>query len=54
MTREEWKQIERDLRDPKVRECMRGRCEEQGHDFDPGLTALFQFVQICKWCGERR
>jgi hypothetical protein len=54
MTRDEWKQVEKYLHDPKVREAMRGRCEEQGHQMDPGLTAMFQFVMICKWCGARQ
>lgn len=54
MTRDEWKEVEKVLSDPKVRIAMRGRCEEQGHEFEPGIIALFTLVQICKWCGERR
>lgn len=35
-------------------ELQRKRCEEEGHSWENGLTFSFQFVQICKWCGERR
>lgn len=38
---------------PDVREAMRIRCEEQGHDRENGLTAFLQMVYICKWCGDR-
>lgn len=54
MTREEWKQVEKHLHDPNVREAMRGRCEEQGHEYENCCSALFQIYEQCKWCGERR
>ena len=39
---------------PDVRDAMVIRCEEEGHDREIGLTAFFQVVRICKWCGDRR
>jgi hypothetical protein len=42
------------LNKPDARRAMELRCEEAGHDFENGLTAAFQFVLVCKWCGERR
>jgi hypothetical protein len=54
MTREEWKQVERSLQLPDIQTAMRGRCEEQGHQMENGLTAVFRLVEICKWCGYRR
>ena len=54
MTRDEWMRVERDLQKPEVQNAMRGRCEEQGHDWDYGVTSLFQMSRFCKWCGERK
>jgi hypothetical protein len=54
MTRNEWKEIEQILSQPTVRLAMRGRCEEQGHQFQNCLTATFQFYEKCKWCEEIR
>lgn len=42
------------LNKPEVIEAMRIRCEEADHEWEPGLTALFQFVRVCMWCGERQ
>jgi len=39
---------------PAEQEVMRIRCEEESHTWENGLTATFSFVEICKWCGERR
>lgn len=36
----------------EVVEAMRERCEEQGHDYENCLSAMFQYYQRCKWCGE--
>lgn len=52
MTRDDWKQYEKIARDDKVLIAQRARCEEQGHDWENGCTAMFQIVQVCKWCGE--
>ena len=41
------------LAKPEVREAMAIRCEEERHDRSPGVTAFFQFVHVCKWCGAR-
>ena len=40
--------------DPKVREGMELRCEEEGHDFENCCSALFQVYQQCRWCGATR
>jgi hypothetical protein len=37
-----------------VREAMRERCEEQGHDWENCCSATFQLYQACKWCGETK
>lgn len=50
MTRDDWKQVESVLNKPDVRLAMVGRCEEEGHVWEPGLTPLYQVVSICKWC----
>lgn len=54
MTRDEWKNIEMVLNDSKVRLAMRGRCEEQGHDFESCFSLTFRAYEKCKWCGEER
>jgi hypothetical protein len=54
MTREEWKEVERVLRDDKVQIAMRGRCEEQGHQMENCASVTFRIYQQCKWCGEQR
>jgi len=57
MTREEWASFEKVQNEPNVQLAMRARCEEQGHEFEGGMTfgAGHVFIyQICKWCGERR
>jgi hypothetical protein len=54
MTRDEWEYLEKLLPHHEVKFAMRGRCEEQGHQFENGMSAAFQMVEICKWCGERR
>jgi len=54
MTREEWKQFE-DIRwERNVVLAMRARCEEQGHEYEPGISLLYQRSDICKWCGDRK
>jgi hypothetical protein len=40
------------LNRPDVQEAMALRCAEQGHEWEPGLTVMFRFVRVCKWCGE--
>lgn len=42
------------LAKPDVREAMRMRCEQDRHDWENGMTPLFQVIRICSWCGERR
>ena len=32
---------------------MKKRCEDEGHRWENGVTAFFQMVFICKWCGFR-
>jgi hypothetical protein len=54
MTRDEWKEVEDVLRKPDVKTAMRGRCEEQGHDWENGADVMFNVYQFCKWCGKRR
>lgn len=56
MTREEWKEVEAVLRKSDVQVAMRGRCEEQGHQFDNGADffPLPRVFMICRWCGERK
>lgn len=49
---------EKELRDlldnPEVQRAMAMRCEEVCHEWDYGLTPLFETVHICKWCGKRK
>lgn len=54
MTRDEWSEIERILGKDTVRLAMRGRCEEQGHDWESCCSVVFQIYQQCKWCGATR
>ena len=60
MTRDEWKEVEKDLHKPEVRRAMAGRCEEQGHDWENCCSADFGMLgglgiyQGCKWCGATR
>lgn len=42
------------LAKPQVKEAMKERCEEQGHDYEGCLTITFQHYQRCKWCGEQQ
>jgi hypothetical protein len=54
MTREEWKLIEDKLAsDHETRQTHAGRCEEQGHQWEYGVTPYFRVNWQCKWCGER-
>jgi hypothetical protein len=39
---------------PDVKRAMQIRCEVQDHDWENGLTVLFQFVLVCRWCGGYR
>jgi hypothetical protein len=39
---------------PEVKEAMRERCEEQGHDYENCCSVTFRVYQRCKWCGEER
>ena len=54
MTRDQWREIEKALRDPKVELAMEGRCEEQGHQWENGGDMFVRPYQFCKWCGERK
>lgn len=54
VTRDEWKEVEKVLGNPDVQIAMRGRCEEQGHEWENCCSILMQIYQECKWCGERR
>jgi len=54
MTREQWREVDRVLRKPKVQLAMRGRCEEQDHQWENCMTPFYAVYQECKWCGERR
>lgn len=54
MTRDDWELVESVLHKPDVQVAMRGRCEEQGHDFENCCSMMFQIYQQCKWCGARR
>lgn len=36
----------------EVREAMRDRCYEQGHEYENCCTVVFQIYERCKWCGE--
>ena len=47
-------QIKQALRSPTVQDAMRFRCEETSHDWENGLTVMFQVIQVCKWCQSRR
>lgn len=42
------------LQNNEVREAMRERCDEQGHDFENCCSAWLEVYQRCKWCGQRR
>jgi hypothetical protein len=54
MTRDEWHEVEKVLYLPKVQLAMRGRCEEQGHDWESAASFLpLRIYRICKWCGEK-
>lgn len=35
-----------------VKEAMRIRCGEDGHNWEGACSVLFQTYKICKWCGE--
>lgn len=54
MTREDWEHVERVLHKPDVRVAMRGRCEEQGREWEGCCSVMFHIYQQCKWCGERK
>lgn len=54
MTREEWAQIEKALNNPDVLLAMKGRCEEQGHEWENGCDPMFRLSHQCKWCGETK
>lgn len=54
MTRDEWKELEAVLCDPKVILAMRGRCEEQGHQWENCCSITFRIYEQCKWCGAKR
>lgn len=64
MTREEWTAFEKIEHEPNVQLAMRARCEEQGHDFEPGVvfglgnsgwnSVSIRHYRQCKWCGEKR
>lgn len=41
------------MSDPKVRQAMKLRCEEDKHEYVGACTAMFQIYRECKWCGER-
>ncbi len=34
-----------------VKEAMRIRCEEDGHDYENCCSFLLQVYRRCKWCG---
>jgi len=57
MTRDEWDHFEKIEHNPDVQFAMRARCEEQGHDWEPGMVFGAGFVRSfmqCKWCRERK
>ena len=54
MTREEWRQFEKIQFTPVVVTAMKARCEEQGHEYEYCISAMFQSYRECKWCGERK
>lgn len=54
MIRDDWKQFETIANKPEVKQVMRARCEEQGHEYEYGVSIMFQISQCCKWCGERK
>lgn len=54
MTRDDWARYEKIRHKPEVVEAMRARCEEQGHEYEMGVSILMQVSHVCKWCGERR
>lgn len=55
MTRDEWDELEKVLHKPDVQLAMRGRCEEQGHDWENGASFMpLRAFMFCKWCGVRR
>lgn len=37
-----------------VQDAMEKRCEEQGHEYENGLTMFFQVIMVCKWCGKSK
>lgn len=47
-------QLRASLSDPKVKEAMRERCEEQGHDYENCCSVFLEVYQRCKWCGHKR
>ena len=52
MTRDEWAEVERVINNPDVKIAMKGRCEEQGHDWENGADFIpLRVYQYCKWCG---
>lgn len=46
-------QLERLLKDTKVRQAMRLRCEQTSHDFANAIV-LLQVYEVCIWCGYKR
>lgn len=42
------------LQEPKVKEAMRERCEEQSHDYENCCSVTLRIYMRCKWCGEER
>lgn len=53
MTRDEWKRFDEALWSKDGQLAMRGRCEEQGHDWENCCSMTFRIYQQCKWCGEQ-
>jgi hypothetical protein len=54
MTRAEWDEVEKVLDKPDVQIAMRGRCEEQGHQFDNGadftpFPRVFSLRSVREW-----
>lgn len=54
MTLNDLKRYEKIRHNPDVVLAMSVRCEEERHDWEQGLTAVFRPVLICKWCGGRK
>jgi hypothetical protein len=42
------------LSKPEVKEAMKERCEEQGHDYENCCSVFFRVYMKCKWCGEEK